>query len=93
MISTALLLFNDLLSFKTDGNVIGRRIRMLLGIPHPDPSKFCTDPDLDPDPSINMQKKYKKTFILIYFSNFFLLFIYGTDVNVLSKVISKKTTT
>jgi hypothetical protein len=37
---------------------------MFFGLPDPDPSLFCTDPDLEPDPdldpSINQQKKEKK---------------------------------
>jgi hypothetical protein len=38
-----------------------------FGLLDPDPSLFCTDPDLDPDldldPSINKQKKVRKTLI------------------------------
>jgi hypothetical protein len=34
-----------------------RQIPGFLGLPDPDPSLFCTDPDLDPDPFINTKKK------------------------------------
>jgi hypothetical protein len=34
-------------------------IRMFLGLPDPDPSLFCSYPDLDLDPSINKQESKK----------------------------------
>jgi hypothetical protein len=32
---------------------------MFLVLPDPDPSLFCLDPDVDPNPSMNRQKSKK----------------------------------
>ncbi len=37
---------------------------------------ICTDPDLDPDPSIHTEKKIWKPWFLL-FCDFFKIFIYG----------------
>jgi hypothetical protein len=58
---------------------------MFLGLPDPDPSLFCTDPD----PSINKQKVGKTLISTIF--DFFLTFIYANDVNVTSKNNKEKT--
>ncbi len=39
---------------------------MFFGLPNPDPSLFCTDPDLDPATFINTQKTSKKNIDLYY---------------------------
>jgi hypothetical protein len=65
------------------------RIRMFVGLPDPDPSLFCTDPD----PSINKQKKVRTTLIstilwlLFHFFDFLSIKI---DVNVPSKSNKQK---
>jgi len=56
----------------------------------PDLSSFFTDPNLDPDPSVNKQKVLEKPRFLLFVTSF-LLFIYEPDVTVPSKEISKKT--
>jgi hypothetical protein len=62
---------------------------MLFGLPDPDPSLFCTDPDpaLDLDPSISTSKKERKNLISTLFVTYFRLFFLSmnTDVNVPSK--------
>ncbi len=55
---------------------------MFLGLP--DPSLFCSDPDLDPDPSINRQKSKEILDFYDFVTSFdFLSMI--TDVKVPSK--------
>ncbi len=51
------------------------------------PTILCTDPDLDPDTSINKPKKVRITLIFTIF--FFFLAFYLSKCN-LQKVISKK---
>jgi hypothetical protein len=47
------------------------RIRLFLGLPDPDPSIFCTDPD----PSINKQKSYKILDFYCFVTFLFYFFI------------------
>jgi hypothetical protein len=57
-------------------------LRMFLRIPDPERSLFCADPDLDP--SINKQKKVRKT-LALYFVNFLKFLSKKTVVNEPSK--------
>ncbi len=59
-----------------------RRIRMFLNLMDLDPQFICTDPDLVP--SINKQKKSRKTLILLL-CDFLWLFSLKNDVNEPSK--------
>ncbi len=66
------------------------RIRMLLGFP--DPSLYCTDPDLDQDPVLtSTNKKSKKSLDFYYFGTSFDFLSVKTDVNVPSKMNKQKT--
>ncbi len=71
--------------WREKGKMLWIRIRMYLGLPSPDPSLFCTDPD----PSLNKQKVWKTLISTILWLLFDFLSI-KTDVNVPSKTMRNK---
>ncbi len=67
---------------------------MFLGLPDPDPLVRGMDPDpdpaQDPDPSIIVQKQYKKNLDSYYFVTHFDFLSLKNDVNVASKSNKQK---
>ncbi len=78
--------------------VLWMRIWMFFHLPYPDPSLFCTDPYLDPDPgpSIIKQKEKTKPNFYLYVTSLWLfchwrmMYVYFQKVPVISKEIQKK---